>query len=377
MSKRFAALAVAPWGLLLLGAGCATYRPFDSVADVREKYAASLGAARAAHLVVPFELPPEAFAEIDRHLKPAGSEERRADDVVDYIFGRVGLKYEQIPTRDAESTRLARRGNCLSFVNLFVALARHVRLSPFYVEVTDYQRWTYRGGLVLSQGHVVAGMVVEGSLKTYDFLPYRPKGYRGFKPIDDVTAAAHFYNNLGAEALMEGDVERARQLVETAVGIAPGFVKGLNNLGVLRMRQGDLAGAEAVYKSGLAIEPDDVALLDNLAQLYLHEGRTADAKPLIDQLTNAKNSNPFFFVLRGEQALASGDTDAALKFMVEALRRDSESPEVHLGLMKVYLAVGDLAKARHHLERALRLDATNQEARRYAEMLGQRGSGAQ
>lgn len=356
--------------------GCAAYRPFDSTADVRAKYAAGVGAERAASLAVPFELSTETFAEIDRRLKPNGGEDRRADAVVDYIFSTVGLKYEQLPTRDAEDTLRARRGNCLSFVNLFVALARHLHLSPFYVEVTDYQRWTFRDGLVVSQGHVVAGMYVGGSMKTYDFLPYRPKGYRGFKPIDDVTAAAHFFNNLGAEALMDGGAERARQMVETAVGIAPRFVKGLNNLGVLRQRQGDLGGAESVYRDALAIEPDNVALLDNLAQLYGREGRSAEAEPLINQLTTAKNSNPFFFVLRGEQALAHGDNDTALKLMVEALRRDSESPEVHLGLMKVYLAVGDLEKARHHLERALRLDATNREARRYAEMLEHRASGS-
>ncbi len=64
----------------------------------------------------------------------------------------------------------------------------------------------------------------------------------------------------------------------------------------------------------------------------------------------------------------------ALEFMREALRRDSEVPEVHVGLVKVYLALGEMGKARHHLERALRLDATNQEARRFAVMLQATGA---
>ena len=57
--------------------------------------------------------------------------------------------------------------------------------------------------------------------------------------------------------------------------------------------------------------------------------------------------------------------------MVRALRLDSELPEVHLGLVKVYLALGDLEKARHYLGRALKLDATNQDALQYARLLGQ------
>jgi Tfp pilus assembly protein PilF len=56
--------------------------------------------------------------------------------------------------------------------------------------------------------------------------------------------------------------------------------------------------------------------------------------------------------------------------MSRALGLDSDSADVHVGLVKVYLALGETDKARHHLARALALDATNEEARRYATMLG-------
>jgi Tfp pilus assembly protein PilF len=56
--------------------------------------------------------------------------------------------------------------------------------------------------------------------------------------------------------------------------------------------------------------------------------------------------------------------------MVKALRLDTEAPEVHVGFVKVYLALGEMDKARHHLERALKLDATNQDALQLASMLG-------
>jgi Tfp pilus assembly protein PilF len=81
-------------------------------------------------------------------------------------------------------------------------------------------------------------------------------------------------------------------------------------------------------------------------------------------------TNPFFFLYEGEMALGRGDTTKALSYMVSALRLDSELPEVHLGLVKVYLALGDLEKARHYLARALKLDATNQDALRYAKLVG-------
>jgi Tfp pilus assembly protein PilF len=358
-------------GLLVLAGGlaaCSAYVPFDSEADLRAKFAAALGD-RASGLEVPFALSPELATWLDAHLKPTQEEKAKVEQVLNYIFSDLNLHYSLTPTYDAMGTWRTHQGNCLSFVNLFVGIARHQRLAPYYVEVTDYQKWSYRDGMVVSQGHIVAGLNIDGGMKTYDFLPYKPKGYRGFKPIDDLTAAAHFYNNLGAEALMAGDAAQARSNIELAVKLQPRFVKAINNLGVLDARENRTAEAEQVYRRGLEVDPANVALLNNLAQLCQKLGRSEEASSLLAKIQNENNSNPFFFVLRGEQALAAGDTTTALQMMVEALRRDSEAPEVQLGFVKVYVALGDLDKARHYLARALRLDATNREALKFARML--------
>lgn len=361
--------------LLVTVGGCTQYQPFDSVAFLRGEYAKRLGPEPAQALEVPFALDDEILRILSERYKPGPNELRRVDQTLDFIFGRVDLQYSLNPTRDAVGTFRSRKGNCLSFVNLFVGVARHQRLSPFYVEVTDYQRWNYKDGLVVSRGHIVAGMYVKGKLKTYDFLPYRAKAYKDFKPVDDLTAAAHFYNNLGAEALMEGDVERALRTLQMAHQIAPAFVKAINNLGVAYARSGDLDKAVGVYLAGLEVEPQDVALLSNLSRTYQDLGRFDEATATLAKVDSSNNSNPFFFIYQSEVALARGDHGAALQYMTEALRRDSEVPEVQLGLVKVYLAAGEMEKARHHLERALKLDATNPEARRYVLMLGLMASG--
>jgi tetratricopeptide (TPR) repeat protein len=357
---------------LLAVAGCSQYQPVDTAAELRSTLDQRLDKAQAAAVEVPFALDDEITRLLDETYHPGPDELRRVEHVLDFIFRRVGLRYSLNPTRDAVGTFAAREGNCLSFVNLFVGVARYERLNPFYVEVTDYQRWNYREGLVVSRGHIVAGMYVKGELKTYDFLPYRTKAYKDFKPIDDVTATAHFYNNLGAEALLDGDLEQALSLLEIAHRIAPDFVKSLNNLGVVYARQGEVERAIDLYQKGLAIAPDDVALLTNLARGYQQQGRVQEALELLSRIEGVNNTNPYFYLYKGELALAEGDLDAALSYMADALRRDSELPEVHLGLVKVYLARGDLAKARHHLSRALRLDATDPEALRYAAMLADR-----
>jgi tetratricopeptide (TPR) repeat protein len=355
---------------VLLAAGCSQYKLFDSVGYLRQQYAKEVGSQAAAKIEVPFELDGQIRGELGK-LQKVPSELRKINQVNGFIFDGLRLQYSLTPTRNAVATYRTREGNCLSFVNLFVGVARQLGLNPYYVEVEDLQKWNHRDGMVVSQGHIVAGMYLDGILRTFDFLPYRRKAYRDFKPIDDLTAAAHYYNNLGAEALLAGDLVRSRELLTTATRIAPRFDKAINNLGVVQARAGEPAKALETYQRGLEIKPDDSTLLINMARALQQLGRQPEASQLLAKIEDINTTNPFFFVYQGEVALSRGDAKKALDYMARALRLDSDLPEVHLGLVKVYLAMGDMEKARHHLGRALQLDATNQDALQYARMLGQ------
>jgi len=355
--------------LALSALGCAEHKPLDTAAYLRQQYAKEIGPQAASQVEVPFELDDSIRGSL-KTLPPLASELRRINQVNDFIFDGLHLQYALAPTKNAIDTYRTRSGNCLSFVNLFVGVAREVGLTPYYVEVTDLQKWNHREGMVVSQGHIVAGMYLDGVLRTFDFLPYRQKAYREFNPIDDLTAAAHYYNNLGAEALLAGNLERARELITTATRIAPRFDKAINNLGVIQARAGDPAKALETYQRGLAISPDNSTILVNMARALQELGRAGEADQMLAKVEAENTTNPLFFLYEGELALARGETDKALDYMVRALRLDSELPEVHLGFVKVYLALGDLEKARHYLDRALKLDATNQDALQYARLLG-------
>ncbi len=357
---------------LALAAGCAGYVPFDGASAAEAEFERRLGAGWEDVVVVPFALDDELREAIDERISPAGSETSRRDAVLDFIFGRVGLEYELTPTRTAMQAFAEARGNCLSFVNLFVAIGRERRLNPFFVEVEDYQRWNYQDGVVVSRGHIVAGMYVNGKMATYDFLPYRPKSYRAFRPITDLAAVGHYYNNLGAEALMADDLDAAERWLDIATRLTPDFDKAVNNHGIALLRRGRLDDAARILEQGLELHPDSVPLLTNLVRAYQLQARHDRAGELLDVLEDMNRASPFFYVYRGDAALAAGDAVTALDYMRRALRADAELPEVHVGLVRVYLAVGRTAEARHHVQRALRLDATHEEARRYAALI-QRG----
>ena len=360
--------------LLSISVGCATIETsrsptFDSVAYVRDFYRQQLGADRADGLEVPFEITDEVRAEVEGRINIGASERQRANQVVDFVFSYLDLSYSLTPTRNAVETFRAKEGNCLSFVNLFVGVAREKRLNPFYVEVQDYHRWSFREGMVVSHGHIVAGMRIDGQLSTFDFLPYRAKSYRDFEPIDDLRASAHYFNNLAAEALLAGDDQKAHDLASIAVEIQPGFDKAVNNLAVSLLRQNRPAEAAELLDTALEHHPESVHLLTNMVRTQQQLGDETRATALLQRIEELELANPFFYVYRGELALASGDTKTALSYMRKALSQDTELPEVHIGLVKTFLALGERDRALHHLERALKLDATHEEARRYAAML--------
>jgi Tfp pilus assembly protein PilF len=356
---------------LALGA-CSVYAPYDTLEHTRTESATLVGEDLAADLAIPYELDDEILEYLEGRVNPTGSDKKRVDQILDVIFTGVGLEYSLTPTRNAVDTFRAGTGNCLAFTHLFVGIGRSQRLNPFYVEVEDYQRWSYQEGSVISRGHIVAGMMVDGNLETYDFLPYRPKAYRDFKPIDDLTAMAHHYNNLAAAALIDGNLVKAEENLQLATRLDPDFDKAINNLGVLYLRRGDAAKAVELYEGALADHPDDVPILTNLTHAYQILGRVGESQRLKTRLEGLDHTNPFFFVSRGLESLDRGDYDKALSYMRDALRIDTEIPEVHLGLTKVYLATGQTGKARHHVERALQLDATHPEARRFALMFAER-----
>jgi tetratricopeptide (TPR) repeat protein len=370
MTRKIAPIVVV--GALL--AGCSQYQAFDSVSYLRQEYAKNVGQAEAARVEVPFELNEEIRAAL-KNMPPLQSELRRVNQVNDFIFDGLRLQYTLEPTRNAVETFRTRAGNCLSFVNLFVGVAREKGLNPQYVEVTDLQRWNHRDGMVVSQGHIVAGLYIDGVLRPFDFLPYRRKAYRDFKPIDDLTAAAHYYNNLGAEALLAGDLDRSRELLTVATRIAPRFEKAVNNLGVVLARSGRPAEALEVYQRALQIVPDDSTILTNMVRALQQLGRSEEANTLLAKIEDQNTTNPFFFVYQAEMAVGRADYDKAMELMVRALRLDSELPEVHLGFVKLFLATGDLEKAKHHLSRALTLDATHEDALRFARMMGESQQG--
>ncbi|HMB52737.1 MAG TPA: tetratricopeptide repeat protein, partial [Thermoanaerobaculia bacterium] len=263
--------------------------------------------------------------------------------------------YANYPTRTAAEAFEARDGNCLSLVNLYLALARSAGLEAFPVEVEDFEVFSRRGGAVVRSTHVVGGLLVNAEVMIIDFLPDRPKAYRRVARIDDDRQAALTYNAVATEAMLhDGDLERAAGLYRAALAYQQDNAEAWNNYAVLARRAGDTAEARRRFERALSLDAGFLPSLNNLAALHRAEGRRADAEALEARALDQKRQSPYFLASQAMRRMALSDLDGAEGLLQRARRIESDIPEVHLALGRVDLARGDANAAERHFERARR-----------------------
>lgn len=270
--------------------------------------------------------------------------------------GHLRIEYDGSRTRTAAEAFDARAGNCLSLVLMTAALAREMRLTVHYqlVEVGDI--WTRSAQFTLLNGHVNLSLSERlsthtpsamGSL-TVDFQPIEDPARARASRLAEETLVAMFFNNRAVELVEAGQHAQAYQALRAALRADPRHLNGLNTLAVLHRRQGDLARAEASLRLLLRHEPFNRHAAANLVLVLEESGRLDEAKQLASTLPPA----PFADLERGQALARAGRWPEALQAYQRQLRVAPDFHGLHLELARAFLQLGDLGRARKHLQTA-------------------------
>jgi tetratricopeptide (TPR) repeat protein len=256
--------------------------------------------------------------------------ETTLDEISDAILGESGLnfRYESCGVYDVREAFRRRRGNCLTYSMLVVAIAREFGIHAQFNEVTIYPRWNRTGGIILVSGHInvrveTASDSYEVDLKLNDDLRVSRSSAR---VVNDARAFAGVYNNVGVYRLAAGDRANALRLMETATAIDPTSTSAWTNLGTALILVGQTDRARKCYERALAAQPDMSTALSGLATLNRRSGRIAEAEKLERQVAHYRERNPYylFSIARGE--LSSGDFKSARRHLRRAINiKDDES----------------------------------------------------
>jgi tetratricopeptide (TPR) repeat protein len=306
----------------------------------------------------PLAITPEMKAFVDEKVAPRQSRRARVHRLQQAIFDPkegLGVTYGSERTHTAAGTFKERSGNCLSFTLLFVALARHLSLDTYFVEVDEVTGWSQRGEVGLSHWHMYAEVEVDGIAMPVDFLPWTESRYRSSRRISEERVRAHYHNNVGADLITANDPTAALAHFERSLELDSGFNPAKINMAVAHRRNGQSAQAEALLLEVLKDEPGNAVAAANLATLYVQHGRHSEAAKWIARREKFLKRNPFHHFRLGMRAFESGKYSRARDHFKRAIARQTDEAVFFEQLAEAQFRLGDARKGRSALRRALRL----------------------
>lgn len=269
--------------------------------------------------------------------------------------GSFGLEYDEI-TRTAQETFKARLGNCLSFTNMFVAMARGVGLDATFQEVEIPPSWSLEGDVYVLSRHVnVFVDLGAGGPREVDFNIDDFHSSYDRRLISDERALAHYYSNIGAENLQKNDVLEALRYFRKAIASDDQFAQVWINLGALYSQAGYFKYAEAAYIRALEINPQELAAMSNLGQLYEQLGQMELADWYNKQSNRHRMRNPYYRYHLAHRAFLAKDYETAIGHLKYAVRKKKNEDTFYFLIGLSYLQKGDESAARRWLEKAERV----------------------
>jgi tetratricopeptide (TPR) repeat protein len=263
--------------------------------------------------------------------------------------------YDANQTLPAAETFLRKTGNCLSFSAMVVAMARSVGLQAWFQEVKVPPQWTNIGETYLVSMHVNA--VVKGRNANFivDVSGTRRSDWLETRKIPDSEAVAQYYNNLGADALVQQDLPKAYAYFLQAMHIAPNASYIWSNLAVVLNRNGQVGDAISTYRKALEIHPGELTALNNLEQLYYEAGDLANAREMRYRVDRYRNKNPWYKYQRSLEAMSENRLDDAIELLQDAIGINPGEYRFHYALARAWQLAGDSAESSASLERAQRM----------------------
>ncbi|WP_428820029.1 transglutaminase domain-containing protein [Microbulbifer sp. MCCC 1A16149] len=192
---------------------------------------------------------------------------------------RFELIYDLDTTATAAEAFAERRGNCISFSALMVALAREVGLEAHFNRVhAPMGRRTTSGSsgnaLVQNILHINAEVSFGWSTRILEFN-FDPRSPYRHKRLDDATVQSLYLNNRALELEKEQRREEAVDLLQEALTLNPGSSLLWNTLGYIQRRDGNLELAELSYSQALALDRSNTAAQHNLRNVYRLQSQRA------------------------------------------------------------------------------------------------------
>jgi tetratricopeptide (TPR) repeat protein len=325
---------------------------------------------------------------LDESVKSIKNNRQRLNALVQVINQniRFDTSGDEYGTKTAIETFEAGSGNCLSFSNLFVSMARYVGLNSGFEEIPTPPNWIKDEEVLLFTRHIGATVdlyepaqymvnivrehgsekiVVEvRDKRQYLFAPLLPLSQQytlnsiSTRSISDNRAFAQYYNNIGSQYLSEGSSRDAFRYFVKSIKVDPKLSFVWSNLGVVYSRNNQPDAAEKAFLQALSITQAKDGLtamttMSNLARLYKGTGKMDEAGIYEEKVRSYRNMNPYYHYSMGEIALNEGRYQQSIEEFNEAIKRKSDDHQFYFALAIAYFQLSEMEKAGQNMDKAI------------------------
>ncbi len=274
------------------------------------------------------------------------------------------LDYNLFETHTAEEAFYSRQGNCMSFTNLFVALARATGVSARFQEVEVPPTWEARGDTWLFNKHVNAVVDLPAASISVDFaLDSYDSEYRR-RMLSDTDIEARYHNNMGVHFMASDDYTESFRHFQRALDIDPDVAYFWTNLGTLYRRLAEDEAAESSFLTALSIVPEPAAM-SNLARLYEARDDSDLADYYASKVQLFRRKNPFYLYELAQRAYDKGDYEGAAREARAAIRLHEGEHSFHRLLGLSYIQLGEVDKAGGQFKLAAEFAASEEQRESY------------
>ena len=234
-------------------------------------------------------------------------------------------QYDAAATYGAEETFTRRKGNCVSYTTMFVALAREAQLAAQFQLIRAKPTWDVESGYLIRNNHInvfVDDVFIPGYTEagiTVDFNLVRPEDDADAIEISDQYATSLYYGNLAVDHLHKKDYEQAFAYLKRGILTEPNNLDLWDNLGALYNILGVPELVEQAYLVALQINEHDQTAIAGLARSLEHQGRIDAGQVYAAKAERYQRKNPYYHYALAYQAYNNQLFDEALASVSQAI----------------------------------------------------------
>ena len=266
----------------------------------------------------------------------------------------LDLQYDPFAEGGARETFHRGSANCLSYANMFVALAREAGLDAKYQWLEVRPQWSRMGERVAVRLHVnVVVKTRQEDTFMVDIDPLSSNDITGTRVLDDREAEALYHSNIAMGALAEEQLDVAWIQTVRALQLSPGTGHLWVNLGAIYRVAGQYDDAERSYFRALQIDRFDHSATNNLVVLYERQGREEEYAYWSERSRRYRDKNPYYHSWLGDLAAGKDDWPAALEHYQQAVKLMPQDSRLLYGLGIIHHQLGDFDEATRQITLAI------------------------